>query len=183
MKRLRVILTGFIYSIAVYLVAQTPCRPVEKISTDLESGNYICNSYLRTGGFDLEYDPQYALYEELSNCATSEDLKLLMLEEHPVVQYYAILAFLVRDADNAIEFVFEEETMLKQKEVTEFLNYCQGSFKKKILDVLLYQAYRLIVEEKIIMTATNMVKLLQLRDRRNYYELPRERRHETNKGF
>jgi len=166
------------------LASQSGESSLQEIIIAMEEGNYITNSLYRTGLYSgpIQKDSQYLLYDELKECVSDEQIHNLISVQSPVVQYYSILIFMARRPNQAMQFIFDNEQILKTKSVTNFLNYCQAFLNQRLIDALHFRIYDMILEEEIDLSARNLVRFLQLRERR-LGEASEERRISGDRGF
>lgn len=83
---------------------QDTLRDIKKIVNKLETGNRVEDAYIGFGGAPSE---QFALYEQLKELATEEQLMSLTNHANPAVRCYAFQALAAKQAKNLFPILLE----------------------------------------------------------------------------
>ena len=188
LKKLKCGLVLFLYLMFTTLLSfgQNGCN-LDSIVFELQKANYVKNTKLITGlssvPFSERIDSQYLRYEALKNCASIKDLRALLNSQNNVVVIYSWKALLSQKPTKALDFLLKNATLLDEKEVFEFLNYCQGTVTKKLSVFMTYELYDKLLSKEIDLTSTEIVDFLNFKEELSKANLSIQRKELERLGF
>jgi len=151
-----------------FCIGQCKCRSIDSIIIDIKEANYLKKSKIITGlsstTFEERIDSQYLRYEELKNCASIDELKNLLRNEHNVVVAYSWKAFLTHNPKEALIFLTEHSNLLSKREVSIFLNLCQGTVTNTLAYFMVNELYDKLLSREINLTSSEIVDFLNLKE-------------------
>ena len=157
----------FAFFYVIGLFAQKPCPAVDSIVKEMAREGKVSGSRIKTGlSSRLEVDSQYLRYEVLQRCAGETELIRLLGHDSTVVVAFAWKAYLLRQPVQALHFMLHNKESLRTKWVRHFLNLCQGTVRKRLLDYMEYELYDKLLAGEFTLPAEEIVEFLRFREAR-----------------